>query len=84
MFHGNVRTTSLAQTSLLQPRVQPGDFVDCYSCDSTPSAHEAARAATHFPIWVYALLILRQLFVLPFRLKGAVKAPQKFGIPQFG
>ena len=80
MLQPKVRATSLPETSLLQGRVGPGDYVDCYCCASTLSPREAANVATRFPVWVYALLVLRQLFVLPFRLKGADPAEQRIGI----
>lgn len=80
MFHRNIRATSLPKSSVLQSRIGPGDFVDCYTSASTLPPRKAAKIATRFPIWVYALLMLRQVFVLPFRLKGSIAAEQTFGI----
>lgn len=80
MFHNNVQTGKLPETSLLQARVSGGDFVDCYFCDSTLSPRQAAKIATRFPVWVYALLALRQIFVLPFGLKGRTRSEKRFGI----
>ncbi len=63
-----VRKVELPPGSLLQERILPGDFVDCYAVDSNLSPRAAAEIVTAFPGWARGLLALRNLLVAPFGL----------------
>ena len=80
MFFRGVSTSQLPQSSLLQPRIQADDFIDCYSCESKLTARQAAEVLVRFPIWFYPLFILRQLLVLPFGLKGPDRSGNRLGM----
>jgi hypothetical protein len=57
--------------SLLHSYVTPGDFVDCYRCESQMDIDAAAANAMAFPGWVNWLLRLRNVVVKPLGLSGA-------------
>ncbi len=80
MFFKGVTTQTLPRSSLLQPRVQPGDFKDCYGCKSNMTARQAGEELVRFPIWFYPLFIIRQILVLPFGLKGPEKSANRLGM----
>lgn len=63
-----VLTRPLSPQSLLQPRVQSGDFLDCYAVRSDMPARAAADIITQFPAWVQSLMTLRNSLVRPFGL----------------
>jgi uncharacterized protein DUF2867 len=62
----------LPAQSLLHTYVQPGDFVDCYRCDSRLDVDAAAARAMAFPGWADWLLRLRNTVVKPFGLTAAM------------
>ena len=62
----------LPAQSLLHSYTQPGDFVDCYRCDSQLGVDAAAAHAMAFPGWVDRLLRLRNVVVKPFGLSAAM------------
>ena len=63
-----VRRASLPSNSRLSAQIKEDDFVDCYVVPSACSARSAAEVALEFPSWVRALLMLRNLLVMPFGL----------------
>lgn len=65
-----VTTNSLPQTSALQPRIAPTDFVDCYSVAANLAPREAANIITNFPGWARLLVSLRNLITAPFGLSA--------------
>jgi hypothetical protein len=68
-----VRTDILPETSSLWFSHQPGDFIDCYSIESSLTPQEAAMRGLDLPGWVLALVALRNRLVGPLGLKtGAV------------
>lgn len=69
MFSGpQVTATRLSADSVLHGRIQPGDFLDCYSVASTTSPRAAAEIITAFPGWARVLVTLRRLITTPFGL----------------
>ncbi|MCD9146331.1 DUF2867 domain-containing protein [Pseudophaeobacter flagellatus] len=79
---GHVTAMALPASSLLfqQPAgIQPGDFIDCYASSTDRPLEEAAERAFKFPVWVSALMRLRNLLVTPFGLNTKVTSPQKVG-----
>jgi hypothetical protein len=65
--------------NLPDPALAEADWADAYEAEAaTPfaSARAAAEAVVRaFPRWVLPLLVLRNLVVLPLRLKGAERRP---------
>ena len=61
--------------SLPHPALPEADWADCYILPVAGGGLTAAMAAErtigHFPFWVDGLLLLRNIAVLPFGLKGA-------------
>lgn len=80
MFFKSVSSENLPQSSLLQSRMKPGDFMDCYACQSNMTARQAGEELVRFPIWFYPLFAIRQIFVLPFGLKGPAKTTNRLGM----
>ncbi|MGL4237976.1 DUF2867 domain-containing protein [Tabrizicola sp.] len=77
----NVRADTLPRASSLWSRHQPGDFIDCYSVESSLTLREAASKGLTAPSWVRSLLALRNRLVRPFGLKtGAVPGTDAIGI----
>lgn len=76
----NVSETSLPHRSRLWSFHRAGDFLDCYACESPLPAREAAEVIVRFPAWTKALLILRNLAVMPFGLKGGAARGPRIGI----
>ena len=70
-----VRTDTLPPTSSLWSRHGTGDFIDCYSVESTLTLREAVAKGFVMPAWVRALLALRNRLVRPFGLKTSA-APE--------
>lgn len=73
-------THPLPTTSHLWSYWRAGDFLDCYTADCTLPARRAAEVITAFPAWTGALLLLRNLLVLPFGLKGGAAKEPRIGI----
>ena len=63
------RTDTLPRASSLWSLHQPGDFLDCYSVESSLSPREAATLGLRMPGWAAALLRLRNTLARPFGLK---------------
>jgi uncharacterized protein DUF2867 len=80
MIFKNVTSEELPDSSLLHPRVKPGDFIDCYACKSSLTARQAGEVLVRFPKWFYPLFLLRQLLVAPFGLKGPDKSGRRLGM----
>jgi len=66
---GIVRKSTLPPDAHLWTHHSPGDFIDCYSCDSPLSAQEAAQVAMQMPGWADALMRLRNTLVAPLGLR---------------
>lgn len=66
-----VSSIPLPKESRLHAFHSPGDFLDCYSVDSTLDARTAAEIITSFPAWVSKLLVLRGVLTAPFGLDNA-------------
>ncbi len=66
-----VNASTLPEQSLLQNRLKPDDFLDCYQTTTALSVDEAAQRAMTFPGWARGLLRLRNLIVAPLGLKTA-------------
>ncbi|MEM1045875.1 MAG: DUF2867 domain-containing protein [Pseudomonadota bacterium] len=68
-----VKRTRLSPDSALHTLFKPSDFLDCYSVrvtDTAPPLHEIARRLfANRPIWLRALLAIRDCAVTPFGLK---------------
>jgi Protein of unknown function (DUF2867) len=72
----NIRSDILPAGSALWAHHRPGDFLDCYSVESSLSPREAAERGLRLPGWAAALLALRNRLVRPFGLKtGSEDAP---------
>ena len=81
MYRPEVTATVLPAQSLLQDRVAPGDFLDCYSVVSDLSPRRAAEVITDFPGWARFLLFLRKGLTSPFGLlNDGPAARDKVGI----
>ncbi len=65
-----VLTTNLPAESVLNTRVSPTDFLDCYTVNSFLPVRRAAEIITSFPRWVRALLFLRKVLTAPFGLSN--------------
>jgi hypothetical protein len=71
-----VITDTLPRTSSLWSLHGTGDFIDCYSVESTLTPREAALKGLTLPGWARGLLGLRNRLVRPFGLKtGTVEGP---------
>lgn len=62
--------TELPQDSLLRHRIQPSDFVDCYSVPSNLSPRQATNIVTDFPDWARLLVKIRNSVVSKFGLSS--------------
>jgi hypothetical protein len=62
--------TELPLNSLLIDRIQPSDFVDCYSVQSNLSPRQAAEIVTNFPCWARLLVKIRNSVVSKFGLSS--------------
>ncbi|MCV0394667.1 MAG: DUF2867 domain-containing protein [Rhizobiaceae bacterium] len=65
---------------MLAELVAPRDFVDCYANETTLDAETVAARAARFPAWVTGLLVVRNLLVMPFGLKGRARSGECIGI----
>jgi Protein of unknown function (DUF2867) len=65
--------------SLLHGYIRPGDFVDCYRCQSQLDVDSAAASAMAFPGWADWLLRLRNIVVIPFGLTAAIPKGETIG-----
>ncbi len=63
-----VRETKLPSGSILNSRIGPTDFLDCYSVTSTLSPRSAAKIIADFPGWARILLFIRRMVTAPFGL----------------
>jgi hypothetical protein len=76
-----VIATELPLQSLLGDRVNPTDFIDCYSVESDLSPRNAAEIITNFPGWARFLLKIRALVTAPFGLSNdGPPASDKVGV----
>jgi len=64
-----VQTDTLPAQSALWSHHQTGDFLDCYSVETTLSPREAALKGLSLPGWAKALLALRNAIVRRLGLK---------------
>lgn len=77
----NVTSTNLPESSRLNERIKPTDFIDCYSIRSHITTRGAADIITTFPRWARLLLQIRGAVVAPFGLsKEGPEAADKIGI----
>ncbi len=65
-----VNKSPLPAHANIRQRIQPGDFLDGYSCASDLSAKDAATRAMTLPGWAAKLLQLRNALVVPLGLKN--------------
>ena len=70
-----VHKSTLPAHAHLWTHHRPGDFLDCYACDSPLGVREAATLAMAMPGWAAALLRLRDRIIAPLGLKTAAAAP---------
>ncbi|MEY8830396.1 DUF2867 domain-containing protein [Sedimentitalea sp. XS_ASV28] len=70
MLFPSVETVPLPPDSALWALHRPGDFIDGYRVKATYPPRAAAQIAMKFPLWVRALLALRQIIMWPFGLRG--------------
>ncbi len=70
MLFPSVETAPLPRDSALWALYRSGDFIDGYRVKAPYAPREAAQIAMKFPVWVRALLGLRQIIMWPFGLKG--------------
>lgn len=75
------RSDTLPPDSALWLHHRPGDFLECYSTESSLSPREAALKGLALPGWAKALLALRNTIVRPFGLKTeADKGTESIGL----
>lgn len=71
------------EIDLPHPALAQADWADCYAievAESFDTALDAANAiVSNFPKWTYPALVLRQVLVTPFGLKGSEKAKSNIG-----
>lgn len=65
-----VLATNLPTESILNTRVSPTDFLDCYAIHSSMPTRRAAETITNFPGWARSLLLLRMVITAPFGLSN--------------
>ena len=65
-----VFATALPSESVLNTRVSPIDFLDCYAISSSLSTRRAAETITNFPYWARGLLLIRKVLTAPFGLSN--------------
>jgi len=76
-----VTVSDLPDQSWLHAKVRPGDFLDCYSVQSSLPPRQAADIVTDFPGWAHFLLLIRRLVTTPFGLSNdGPSAKDKIGI----
>ncbi len=78
----NVEKSALDANSRLNGLFRQGDFLDCYSVsigsqENPPITEIAQRIFVGFPLWIRALLLARDLSVLPLGLKTTLSLPNK-------
>lgn len=66
----NVTAVNLPQQSLLNGRIKPEDFIDCYCVSSSLSPREASEIITSFPAWAEFLMRIRGILTTPFGLSN--------------
>ncbi len=72
--------SQLPSSSLLQNRILPSDFLDCYSVASDLAPRRAAEIITDFPGWAGFLLQIRRVVTPPFALSNdGPQATDKLG-----
>lgn len=77
----NVIAVELPLWSDLRSRIEPSDFLDCYSIESDLSPRRAADIITDFPGWARFLLLIRRIVTTPFGLSNdGPAALDKIGI----
>ena len=78
-----MRQVEEIEVPLPHPAMSDADWADCYRVrgqHNFQTAHQAASAIlAAFPKWTYPALVLRQLVVMPFGLKGSEDASAKIG-----
>jgi hypothetical protein len=76
-----VTKVDLPSRSNLFARIEPADFLDCYSVESSKSPRQAAEIITDFPGWAKFLLLIRGVATAPFGLSNdGPPASDKVGI----
>ncbi len=65
-----VSASRLPARSLLEARVAPGDFLDCFRVASNLAPRQAAQVIVDFPGWARFLLAVRRLVTAPFGLSN--------------
>jgi len=81
MYTSGVTATDLPAQSLLNRRVAPSDFLDCYCVASDLSPRRAAEIITDFPGWARFLLRIRRVLTTPFGLSNdGPTASDKVGV----
>ena len=71
-----VHKSTLPTHAHLWTHHRPGDFLDCYGCDSPLSVRDATALAMAMPGWAKALLGMRDRIVTPFGLRRASATPK--------
>ena len=73
--------TDLPSESVLNTRVSPIDFLDCYAISSPLLPRHAAEIITNFPRWACGLLLVRKVVTAPFGLSNdGPSAADKIGL----
>lgn len=65
-----VLETDLPSESILNDRIAPTDFLDCFSVSSSLSPRRAANTIVDFPGWARRLLKFREVVTAPFGLSN--------------
>lgn len=78
-----MRQVEEKDVALPHPAMPDADWADCYRVEGPlkfETAHQAAAAiVSAFPKWTYPALMLRQIVVMPFGLKGSEDKPDQIG-----
>jgi uncharacterized protein DUF2867 len=75
-----VIASALPAGSRLHERIEPSDFLDCFSVASKMAPRRAAEIIVDFPGWARALLLVRRALTTPFGLStDGPDAPDKLG-----
>ncbi len=75
-----VTAVDLPEQSLLNRRIKPGDFIDCYRVNSKLSPRKAAEIICTFPAWAELLVSIRGVLTRPFGLSNeGPEADDKLG-----
>ncbi len=64
------RPSILPPHAEIYERILPGDFLDCYSCETDLDVQDAAARAMELPRWADCLMRLRNVLVVPFGIEA--------------